>query len=151
MIIGYKGSTIKKLSQVLEKWFGLENPQITVINVPNPDLNARVMAFRLALALERGYHFRRAAFIALRHIMAAGALGAEIVVSGKLTSERARFEKYRAGKVYKSGHHINYLVDRAIAHALLKPGIYGVKVTIVKPVKPVDHIEIKSLSEGEEG
>ncbi len=144
IIIGRRGAIIKQLAQIFEKHFGLENPQITVTNVENPELNARIMAFRLAMALERGYHFRRAAFAALRRIMAAGALGAEIVISGKLTSERARYEKIRAGRVYKVGQQVATMVDRAVAHALLKPGIYGVEVTIVKPVKPVDQIVFKA-------
>ena len=143
-IIGRRGQTIRNLSMIFEDYFGLENPQITVMPVENPELNARVMAFRLAVALERGYHFRRAAFIALRRIMTAGAVGAEIVISGKITSERARYEKFRAGKVYKTGEQASYIVDRAIAHALLKPGIYGIKVLIVKPVRPVDSIGILS-------
>ena len=36
------------------------------------------------------------------------------------------------------------MVDRAVAHALLKPGIYGVEVIIVKPVKPVDQVVFKT-------
>ncbi len=150
MIIGRRGATIKKLAQTLEKHFGIENPQITVAEVENPELNARVMAYRLAMALERGYHFRRAAYIALRRIMAAGAVGAEIVISGKLTSERARYEKYRAGRIYKTGDQVNVIVDRAVAHALLKPGIYGIEVIIAKPVRPVDHIRIKMPEEVEQ-
>ncbi len=151
IIIGRRGAIIKQLAQIFEKHFGLENPQITVTNVENPELNARIMAFRLAMALERGYHFRRAAFAALRRIMAAGALGAEIVISGKLTSERARYEKIRAGRVYKVGQQVATMVDRAVAHALLKPGIYGVEVIIVKPVKPVDQIVFKTPPTTTEG
>ncbi len=112
------------------------------MGVENPELNARVMASRLAVALEKGFHFRRAAFITLRRIMAAGALGAEVVVSGKLTSERAKFEKLRAGKIYRSGDQINYMVDRAVANVLLIPGIYGIEVIIVRPGRPADYIEI---------
>ena len=140
MIIGRRGATIRQLAQILEKRFGVENPQITVTGVERPELSARIMAFRLVQALERGYHFRRAAFIALRRIMEAGALGAEIVISGKLTSERARYEKYRAGRIYKVGDQVNYMVERAVAYALLKPGVYGVEVRIVKPLRPLDEI-----------
>ncbi len=144
VIIGRRGSMIKQLAQIFEKRFGLENPQITVTSVENPYLSARIVAFRLAVALERGYHFRRAAFIALRRIMEAGALGAEIIISGKLTSERARYEKYRAGKIYRAGEQSSIMVERAVAHALLKPGVYGIQVRIVKPMRPLDHMEIKT-------
>ena len=143
LLIGRRGETIRKLQAIFEKHFGLENPQITIMGIENPELNARVMATRLAQALERGYHFRRAGFIALRRIMAAGAIGAEVVISGKLTSERAKFEKLRAGKIYKAGDQVNYLVDRAVFNVLLIPGIYGIEVVIVKPGLPSDHIRLK--------
>ncbi|MDW8010705.1 MAG: 30S ribosomal protein S3, partial [Sulfolobales archaeon] len=144
MVIGRKGQQIKKLADLLSKYFKLENPQITVTGLEVPELSARVMASRIALALEKGYHFRRAAFVALRRIMAAGAIGCEVVISGKLTTERARYEKVRVGKVYKTGGHINRLVDRAIASVLLKPGVYGIEVIIVKPGTPDDHVTFKS-------
>ncbi|QGR18924.1 30S ribosomal protein S3 [Stygiolobus azoricus] len=151
-IIGKQGKTIKQLAQILEKLFGLENPQITVTTVENPELNARVMAFRLAIALEKGYHFRRAAFITIRRIMKAGAYGAEVVVSGKLTSERAKYEKLKEGIVYKSGQQLERIIDRAIAIAMLKPGVYGVEVIITKPMKSVDKIELREKPKGgEEG
>lgn len=142
LIIGKKGQTIRQLTELLEKYFKVENPQVTVTQVENPELNARVVATRLALAIEKGYHFRRAAFVALRRVLSAGALGVEIVISGKLISERAKYEKIRAGKVYKTGDHVYQLVDRAVVHLLQKPGIYGIEVSIVKPQEPVDRIEI---------
>ncbi|MGC8909458.1 MAG: 30S ribosomal protein S3 [Fervidicoccaceae archaeon] len=147
LIIGRRGQTIKNLSTIFENYFGLENPQITVMPVDNPDLDARTVAFRLAVSLERGFHFRKLAFAALKRIMAAGAIGAEIIISGKITSERARYEKFRAGKIYKTGEQATYIVDKAVAHALLKPGIYGVKVIIVKPQRTKDTLMIRSPEE----
>jgi small subunit ribosomal protein S3 len=143
VIIGRGGKTIKQLAQLFEKYFGLENPQITVTQVENPELNARVMAFRLAQALEKGYHFRRAAFVTIRRIMNAGAVGAEVIVSGKLSTERAKYEKLKEGVVYKTGGQLTQIVDRAVAVAMLKPGVYGVEVIITKPVRSVDKIMLK--------
>jgi len=131
MVIGKRGITIKEIAQILEREFELENPQIDVVQIQNPELNAKIMAYRIARALARGVKFRRAAFIALRRIMEAGAQGAEIVISGKLTSERARFEKFRAGVIIKSGRPREEFVDEAVLHVLLKPGVYGVKVRIM--------------------
>lgn len=148
LIIGRRGLTIKQITEVLEKYFNLENPQVTVTQVENPDLDARIVATRIALAIERGYHFRRAAYVALRRVLAAGALGVEIVISGKLTTERARYEKIRAGKVYKTGAHIERLTDRAVMHLLRKPGMYGIEVLVVKPSEPDDVVKV--LAAGEE-
>lgn len=144
MVIGRKGSTIKEIARVLEQKFGLENPQIDVVPIQNPDLNAKIMAYRIARAIVRGVRFRRAAFIALRRIMAAGARGAEIVISGKLgTSGRARFEKFRAGVIVKSGEPGDNLVDEAKVDVLLKPGMYGIKVRIMPPIKRPDEFTLK--------
>ncbi len=152
MVIGTRGRTIKELTATLQKKFGIENPQIDVMEIPNPELNAKIMAYHIARALRRGVKFRRAAFIALRRIMEAGALGAEIVISGKLTSERARFEKFTAGTILKSGKPREVLVDEATVQVLLKPGMYGIKVKIMKPVEPPDRIKIKAPEQaGKEG
>ncbi len=145
-IIGRGGSVIRKLTTILQTHFGLENVNITVLPVQNPDLNARVVAFRIVRALEKEIPYRRVAMVMLRRIMNAGAVGAEIVISGKLRSERARYEKLKAGKIYKAGDLVEYIVDRAVAKALLKRGVYGVEVVIVKPnIHPPDYIEIRNI------
>ncbi len=147
LIIGPRGEGIRRLARVLENHFGLQNPQITVKRVENPDLNARVVASRIAVLLEKGAYHRRVAAVTLRRIMNAGAIGAQIVISGKLRTERARYEKLRWGKVYSTGHHVEYLVDRAVMHVLLKPGVFGIEVTIVKPGKTSDYVRIKEPEE----
>ncbi len=145
-IIGRGGAIIRKLTTILQTHFKLENVNITVSPVPDPDLNARVVAFRIVRALEKEIPYRRVAMAMLRRIMEAGAIGAEIIISGKLRSERARYEKLKAGRIYKAGDLVDYMVDRAIGKALLKRGVYGVEVVIVRPhIRPPDHVEIRSL------
>ncbi|QOJ78207.1 30S ribosomal protein S3 [Infirmifilum lucidum] len=144
MVIGRRGANIKALAEVLEKEFGLENPQIDVVEVPNQDLNAKIMAYRIARALARGVKFRRAAMVALNRIMAAGARGAEVVISGKLTSQRHRTERFTRGYLPKSGEPGEELVEEACVHVLLKLGMYGVKVRIMKPTRMPDNIEFKA-------
>ena len=142
IIIGRGGTTIKNLAKILEEKFGLSNPQISVAEIEVPELNARVMASRIASALRRGVHFRRAGFWALSRIMEAGAMGAEIIISGKLRTERARSEKFRDGYLPKSGDPAIKYVRTAVTHVQLKPGIFGVKVSIMPPnVKLPDQIE----------
>ncbi|HIE22977.1 MAG TPA: 30S ribosomal protein S3, partial [Candidatus Korarchaeota archaeon] len=88
-------------------------------------------------------HFRRAGFWALNQIMEAGALGAEIIISGKLRTERARYEKFRAGYLPKSGEPAMKYMRKAEVHVQLKPGIFGVKVRIMPPdAKFPDRIKI---------
>ncbi|MEO9366114.1 MULTISPECIES: 30S ribosomal protein S3 [Candidatus Nitrosocaldus] len=130
LIIGRKGFGIKELTSKLEKEFGLENPQISVLEIEVPELNPRIIANRVAQMISKGTAFRRAALWALNTIMDAGAMGAEVVISGKLRSERASFEKYTAGILPKSGEPAERAVKEAVAHVLLKMGLYGIHIKI---------------------
>ena len=133
LVIGRGGETIKELASALEHNFKVANPQISVSEIEVPEFNAHVVANRVASALERGVHFRRAGFWALNQVMEAGALGAEIVISGKLTTERARFEKFKAGHFPIVGEPALRAMKTADAHIQLKPGIIGVRVKIMPP------------------
>ena len=151
IIIGRGGRTIKNLARILEKDFELPNPQISVAEIEVPELNAHVMASRIASALRRGVHFRRAGFWALNQIMEAGALGVEITVSGKLRTERSRSEKFRAGYMPKSGEPALIYVRKAVVHVQLKPGILGVKVQTLPPdAKFPDQVEMLEAKEAPE-
>ncbi len=129
LVIGRKGLGIKDLTDKLTA-FGLQNPQISISEIEIPELNARVIANRVAQLINKGTAFRRAALWALNTIMNAGAMGAEVIISGKLRSERAHFEKYSAGILPKSGEPSNTLVKEATAHVKLKLGVYGIKIKI---------------------
>jgi small subunit ribosomal protein S3 len=133
LVIGRGGETIKELATALEENFKLSNPQISVSEIEVPEFNASVIASRVASALERGVHFRRAGFWALNQVMEAGALGVEIVISGKLRTERARFEKFRAGEFPRVGDPALKYTRKAAAHVQLKPGMIGVRVKIMPP------------------
>nr|6TMF_C Chain C, 30S ribosomal protein S3 [Thermococcus celer Vu 13 = JCM 8558] len=132
-VIGRGGRRIRELTRILERQFGLENPQIEVEEIKNPYLNAKVQAIRLARALERGIHFRRAAYSAIRAIMRNGARGVEIRLSGKLTGERAKSVRFYQGYLAKVGNPAETLVSRGYAQAKLKLGVIGVKVSIMPP------------------
>ena len=133
LVIGRGGETIRELASILEEKFKVSNPQISVSEIEIPELNAYVVASRVAGALQRGVHFRRAGFWSLNQVMEAGALGAEIVISGKLRTERARYEKFKAGYLVKCGEPSIKYMQRAEVHVQLKPGIFGVRVKIMPP------------------
>jgi len=133
LVIGRGGETIRELAKVLEEKFQLSNPQISVAEIEIPELNAYVVASRIASALKRGVHYRRAGFWALNQIMEAGALGAEIIISGKLRTDRARYEKFRAGYMPKSGDPPMKYMRKAELQVQLKPGSLGVKIRIMPP------------------
>ncbi|MHA1259674.1 MAG: 30S ribosomal protein S3, partial [Candidatus Heimdallarchaeaceae archaeon] len=77
LAIGGRGRNIHRITDALRDEYGLDNPQIEVAEVDNPELDARIMAFRLASSLERGRHFRRSAHGIIRRILASGAKGVE--------------------------------------------------------------------------
>jgi ribosomal protein S3, eukaryotic/archaeal type len=148
LVIGRGGETIRALATVLEEKFQLPSPQISVAEIEIPELNAYVVASRIASALKRGVHYRRAGFWGLNQAMDAGALGAEIIISGKLRTDRARYEKFRAGYLPKSGEPPRKYMRKAELHVQLKPGILGVKVRLIPPeAKFPDQVKIQIIEE----
>jgi small subunit ribosomal protein S3 len=133
IVIGRRGQSVRDLTKTLEDKFNLENPQISIASVELPELDPKIMANQIAMALERGVHFRRAAYWAMGRIMDAGALGVEVTISGKLTTQRARSEKYSQGLMLKAGDQVGRQVFEATAHSKLKQGLFGVRVSILPP------------------
>jgi small subunit ribosomal protein S3 len=143
IVIGRRGVGIRSLTENIETKFKIQNPQISVLEIEVPELSPQIMCNRIAHNVRRGTAFRRASLWALNSIMNAGAMGAEISVSGKLRSERAHHEKHRAGIVLKSGETAKRIVKEATSDVLLKMGLYGIKVKIaIKDAIPPE-VEIK--------
>jgi len=134
LVIGRKGSSIKALTDAVARDFNFNNPQIEVQEVENPALNAQIMSEKLANALERGWHFRRAGHSTLRRIMESGAKGCLIVIAGKLTGQRHRTVKFKAGHIKYCGEPRNQWMRRGFAIAKLKPGVLGVTVEVMDPM-----------------
>jgi len=148
LVIGRRGQSIRDLTKVLEEKFGVENPQISVATLESPELDAKVVASQIAMALQRGIHFRRAAYWALQRTIEAGALGVEIAIRGKLTTDRARYEKYRAGYLPAVGETIGRLLRSAVVDTQLKQGLFGISVRLMPPnVKLPDKPVIKEAGE----
>jgi len=133
MVIGKGGKNIRKITTELTDRFGMDDPQIDVQEVDEPDLNARIVADRLANALERGWYFRKAGHTTIDRIMDAGALGAEIVLSGKVTGARSRVEKFNRGYIKHNGEPAQTVVDEGQGVAVMKLGTIGVTVKIIPP------------------
>ena len=133
LVIGRRGQSIRDLTQILEQRFGVENPQISVATIDAPELDPKVVASQIAMALQRGIHFRRAAYWALQRTIEAGALGVEIAIRGKLTTDRARYEKYRAGYLPVVGEAIGKILRTAVVDTQLKQGLFGISVKLMPP------------------
>ena len=133
MVIGKGGKNIRKVTRELEERFDLDDPQIDVQEVDEPDLNAQIVADRLANALERGWYFRKAGHTTIDRIMDAGALGAEIVLSGKVTGARSRVEKFNRGYIKHNGEPASEVVDEGQGVSVMKLGTIGVTVKTIPP------------------
>jgi len=143
LVIGRRGEAIKSLTKAIEEDFKFNNPQIEVQEVENPNLNAQIMAEKLANALERGWHFRRAGHSTVRRIMESGARGCQVVISGKLTGQRHRTEKFKDGHIKYCGQAKLDFMHNGFAVAKLKPGVIGVTVRIMDPMARLpDEIDI---------
>ncbi len=145
LVIGKGGRRIKALTEKLKE-FGIENPQVSVDEIDKPEFNAQLMASLLARALEKGWYFRKAGYRFLYRIMDAGAKGCEIIISGKLTSERARTEKFLAGTMVHTGEPAYSMVKTGFDIAIKKLGVLGVTVKIIPPdVTLPDEFEVKDV------
>ncbi len=133
MVIGKGGKNIRKITSELGQRFDMDDPQIDVQEVDEPDLNARIVADRLANALERGWYFRKAGHTTIDRIMDSGALGAEIVLSGKVTGARSRVEKFNRGYIKHNGEPAQEVVDEGQSVSVMKLGTIGVTVKIIPP------------------
>lgn len=145
LIVGSKGTNIKELTLILKKEFKLENPQIEINEVKNIFLDPIIVADKIAGSLERfgSARFKGVGHKIMENVINSGALGIEIVLSGKIPSARAKSWRFYQGYLKKCGDIAMHGVRKAHTAALLKSGIVGIKVSIMPPdlVLP-DNVEI---------
>ncbi len=103
--------------------------EVEVKEIPNPDLDAKVIANEIAIALENRTPFRMAQKRVLMKVMRAGAKGIKTQVSGRLNGvDMARTEGYSEGIVPQQTFRND--LDYALALAHTTYGVLGVKVWI---------------------
>jgi len=144
LVIGARGARISELTEVLKRRFKLENPHIEIDEIQNPNFDSKLVADRIAMALEKmgNLKFKAIAYREVTNIMKSGAMGVELRLHGKLPSDRAKQWRFASGYLKKVGES-SKAVDRAKSSALTKSGIIGIKVAIMSPKAPVyDRIEI---------
>ncbi len=104
---------------------------LKVNEIKNPELSAYLVAGRVAADLERRMPQRRVVAKTMERVMASGAKGIKIVLSGRVGgAEISRVEKYHMGSVPTQTLREN--IDYAQVPALLKKGYVGVKVWITR-------------------
>ncbi len=134
VVIGRRGGGVRALTEEIKEKFGIENPQIEVVQVEEPIFDATIQAKRIAMALEAGVRWKPLINRVLGQILGAGAKGAEIIIKGKLAGKGAKARKVRVwgGYLKKVGDPAR-LVDYAKVPAETRWGVIGVRVRIVHP------------------
>ncbi|MFP4523032.1 MAG: 30S ribosomal protein S3 [Candidatus Nanoarchaeia archaeon] len=133
LIVGRGGSTIQKLTKDLKKRFSLENPQIEIEEIKDFTLDAAVVAESIVSQLERfgSQRFKGIGHKTVESVMRAGALGVEILISGKIPAARSKTWRFTDGYMKKCGDLAISGVDTAIHFAKLKTGVIGIQVRIL--------------------
>jgi len=138
-VLGEKGRRIKELTAVICKRFSISQEAIELFaqRVNNRGLCAISQAESLRYKLLLGLAVRRACYGVMRFVMENEAKGCEIVISGKLRSQRAKAMKFCDGYMKKSGYASSVYVDKAVRSVLLKSGVLGIRVAIMLPWDPL--------------
>merc|ERR1739845_37478 len=137
-VLGEKGRRIRELTAVVQKRFNFppQSVELYAEKVLNRGLCAVAQAESLRFKLLGGLAVRRACYGVLRFIMESGALGCEVIVSGKLRAQRAKAMKFSDGYMIKAGNPCREFIDSAVRHVLLRQGVLGIKVNIMLPHDP---------------
>ena len=132
IVIGKGGAEIEKLRLQVEKMMaGKSQVLINIVEVKQPDLNAQLVAEKIALDLENRISFRRAMKQSIGRAIRLGAKGIKTRVSGRLGgAEIARAESYNEGTIPLQT--IRADIDYGTAEAHTTYGRLGVKVWIYK-------------------
>jgi small subunit ribosomal protein S3 len=133
LVVGRKGESIRKLTNTLKNKFKMENPQIEIGEIENPYFDAQSIAEKIAYTLEKfgPQRFKSVGYKTLQSIMDAGALGAEIVLNGKVPSARAKTWRFMDGYLKKCGYISDKQVIKGISTAFIKSGAVGITVRIM--------------------
>jgi small subunit ribosomal protein S3 len=130
-IIGRGGRNIDMINDALKAKFNLENPQPEIKLIDNPNVDAKIVAKQITSALEQGYNYKKIGNMMMKKIMRSGALGAQIVIAGKLGGSKGRTAKFSTGLMKHCGWPSKHMVSYGFEEALTKPGKIGVQVRIM--------------------
>ena len=131
MFVGGDGAKIEELKKKLAKLTNNKEININIVEVANPDLDARLVALKICKMLEERQSFRTAQKKAIQSTMRAGAKGIKTAVGGRLGgADIARSEGYSEGVVPL--HTLRSDIDFAWEEAMTTYGKLGVKVWICR-------------------
>ncbi|MAG38809.1 30S ribosomal protein S3, partial [Candidatus Woesearchaeota archaeon] len=147
LVVGRSGANISALTVKLKEEFSLENPQIEIEEITEIGLDANIIAELIGGSLERfgSSRFKGIGYRAISDVINSGAIGVEIIISGKIPGSRAKNWRFYKGYLKKCGEISISGVQKAYSIAKLKTGIVGIKVSIMpSTIKLPDNISLNS-------
>lgn len=147
MVVGKRGAGINEIVEDVKSKFGVENPQIEVLEVAVPSLDPKLVAQKIGKQIELRGNMKQVMRMTLQDIMGAGALGAEIRVAGKIVGKggKAKTLAARKGFLKKSGES-KRMVSEAHYTSYPKAGAIGITVKILPPgAYMAEKIDVNSL------
>ena len=131
IIIGKGGGEVDRIKEELKKLTNKEDVQITISEVERPDLDAAIVASKIAEDIEKRINFKRATKMAIASTLRMGAEGIKVKLSGRLGgAEIARSEEFKQGRTPL--HTFRMDIDYASVFAQTVYGKIGIKVWICK-------------------
>lgn len=147
LVVGPKGQEVERLQQDLQAMTG-RKVQIKIIEIKNPDTEAKLIAETIGEQLKKRANFRRVLKQRCEAAMQNGAKGVRILLSGRLGgAEMSRRLDTRLGSIPLST--LQAHVDYAVAHSHTTYGTIGVKVWVFKGLfSEGQHDETESVAAG---
>lgn len=130
LVIGPKGAEVDRLTEELVLMTG-RKVSISIIEIKNPDADAKLIAENVADQLKKRAAFRRVAKMRCEAAMQSGALGVKVQMAGRLGgAEMSRTFDLRLGSLPLST--LQAHIDYGVAEALCPYGVIGVQVWVYK-------------------
>lgn len=130
VVIGKQGAAIEDLRKELEGKFG-GSFEVNVHEIRNPDADAACIAESIQGQIQRRMPYRRACKMGIEKAIQAGAIGAKVIISGRLNgAEIARTDSFKEGNVPLQTLRAN--IQFATRHAITAYGTIGVQVYVYK-------------------
>jgi len=152
LIVGKGGQHINEISAELNKKFNLDNPQVEINEIRDPELDPNIIADRIVQQLIRfgKTRFKAIGYKCLQKMLSSGAVGAEIVMSGRIPGKKHKTWRFKGGRLPKAGYIADHLVSKGFREVQWKQGSVGITVKILSPyVKTPDDFKLTKEKEGD--
>lgn len=146
LVIGPKGAEVERMTEELQYMTG-RKVAISIIEIKNPDLDAKLIAEAVCEQLEKRAAFRRVVKMRCEGAMQSGAKGCKICIAGRLGgAEMSRTLEIRLGSLPLSTLQAN--IDYGVAEARTTYGVIGCKVWVYKGLYSSVEDEMTSTAAG---